>query len=93
MTKNTIVPETRLKVDRRKVADLDFRLYQEAGGQWMLVIGNGQPLLATDCEVQMWKKLLAISSQLSEIRNGLSANLSALKKEGRAARSNTQSAK
>ncbi len=67
MTRNTIVPDMKLKVDKRKIADLDFRLYQEPGGQWMLVIGNGQPLLATDCEVQMWKKLLALSTQLANM--------------------------
>lgn|GEM_PF-4177016 len=68
MSRNTIVPDTKMKVDKRKVADLDLRLYQEAGGQWMIVIGTGQPLLATDCEAQMWRKLLALSEQLDTLR-------------------------
>jgi hypothetical protein len=51
---------------------LDVKFYQEPSGQWRQVIKDGQPLPATDCQVNLWLRVCELERALENVIKAIS---------------------
>ena len=57
ISEKPLPPLPKVMADRHYRKQLDVKLKQNAAGEWLLILNDGQPFIATDAEVVLWTEL------------------------------------